>query len=67
MGTAIVVNHFEEAEENGTRWAMYTNQSFKGVYRVLGIFFVGAIRKRHEEVMNNLKLFVETEQAERRR
>ncbi|MCK5325884.1 MAG: SRPBCC family protein [Woeseiaceae bacterium] len=67
MGKAIIVNHFEEVEENRTRWVMYTNHTFNGIFKLLSIFFGGSIRKRNEEVMNNFKLFAETEQAERAR
>ena len=44
---------------------MYGNHSVKGVFRFLGIFFAGSVRKRNEELMNNFKLFAETRQAER--
>jgi hypothetical protein len=65
-GSALIVNHFEDAGDGRTRWAMYGNHSFKGILRVIGIFFAGSIRKRNEEMMNNFKLLAETKRAERR-
>lgn len=67
VGNALIVNHFEDAGDGRTRWVMYANHSFRGVYRFLGIFFAGAIRKRNEEMMNNFKLLAETKRAERNR
>ncbi len=65
IGNALIVNHFEDAGDGRTRWAMYGNQSFKGVFRVLGIFFAGRVRSRNEDMMNNFKLLAETKHAER--
>jgi hypothetical protein len=65
-GSALIVNHFEDAGDGRTRWAMYGNHSFKGILRVIGIFFAGSIRKRNEEMMNNFKLLAEKKRAERR-
>jgi len=62
-GNALIVNHFEDADDGGTRWVMYANHSFKGIFRLLSIFFAGSIRRRNEEMMNNFKLFAETEHA----
>jgi carbon monoxide dehydrogenase subunit G len=64
MGNALIVNHFEDVGNGRTRWVMYGNHSFRGIFRVLGIFFAGEIRKRNEHMMNNFKLFAETKQAE---
>ena len=64
-GNALIVNHFEDAGAGRTRWAMYGNHSFRGIFRFLGIFFADSIRKRNEDMMNNFKLFAETKQAER--
>jgi cyclopropane fatty-acyl-phospholipid synthase-like methyltransferase len=61
----VIVNHFETIGNRQTRWSMYANHTFKGIYRLFGIFFAGSIRKRSEEVMNNFKLYTETVQAER--
>ena len=66
IGNALIVNHFEDAGDGRTRWSMYGNQSFKGVFRVISIFFGGSIRKRNEEMMNNFKLLAETKRAERK-
>jgi uncharacterized protein YndB with AHSA1/START domain len=65
VGNALIVNHFEDAGDGRTRWAMYGNHSFRGVFRFLGIFLAGSIRKRNEDMMNNFKLYAETRQAER--
>ena len=62
---AVIVNHFEDAGEGQTHWTMYANHTFKGIYKFLGIFFGGRIRKDHEEIMNNFKLHTETAQAGR--
>jgi len=66
IGNALIVSHFEDIGEGRTRWIMYGNHSFKGVFRFLGIFFAGSVRKRNEELMNNFKLFTETRRAEQR-
>ena len=63
-GIAVVVNHFEAMDANKTRWSIYANHTFKGIYRVLGMFYTNSIRKSSEETMNNFKLFAETEQAQ---
>ena len=63
-GKGVIVNHFESIGERQTRWSMYANHTFKGIYRLFGIFFAGSIRKRSEETMNNFKLYTETVQAE---
>ena len=65
IGNALIVNHFDDAGDGRTRWTMYGNQSFKGIFRVLGIFFAGPVRRRNEDMMNNFKLLAETKQAER--
>ena len=64
VGNALIVNHFEDAGNGRTRWVMYGNHSFRGLFRFLGIFFVGKIRRRNEDMMNNFKLFAETKNAE---
>lgn len=64
-GNALIVNHFEDAGDGGTRWTMYGNHTFKGIFRLLGLFVAGSIRKRNEAMMNNFKLLAETQEAER--
>ena len=64
-GNSLIVNHFEDTGDGRTRWTMYGNHSFKGIFRFLSLFFAGSIRKRNEDMMNNFKLFAETRQAER--
>ena len=65
MGKAIIVNHFEALGEARTRWSMYANHTFSGIYRLFGVFFASSIRKRYEEAMNNFKLYTETVEVER--
>ena len=65
VGNALIVNHFEDAGDGRTRWVMYGNHTFMGVLRFLGLFFAGAIRRRNEDMMNNLKLIAEPKKAER--
>jgi len=65
MSKAVIVNHFEDVGEGQTRWSMYGSYTFKGLYKLLSIFFGGSIRKHNEEIMNNFKLYTETVQAER--
>ncbi len=64
-GNALIVNHFEGAGDGRTRWTMYGNHTFKGIFRLLGLFVAGSIRKRNEAIMNNFKLLAETQEAER--
>lgn len=64
---AVIVNHFEDVGDETTRWNLYANHTFKGIYKLLGIFLGGSIKKRTEEVMNRFKLFTETEEAGRAR
>ena len=66
-GSAVVVNHFEAIDNHKTRWSIYANHTFKGIYKIIGLFFAGSIRKSSEETMNKFKLFAETEQAQRTR
>ena len=65
-GNALIVNHFEDAGDGRTRWTMYGNHSFKGIFRIIGIFFAGSVRRRNEDMMNNFKLLAETKRAERK-
>ena len=64
-GKGVIVNHFKTVGDRQTRWSMYANHTFSGIYRLLGIFFAGSIRNRSEEAMNNFKLYTETLEAER--
>jgi hypothetical protein len=65
MGKTVIVNHFAALGDGQTRWSMYANHTFGGIYKLLGIFFAGSIRKRNEEIMDNFKLYTETVEAER--
>lgn len=61
---AIIVNHFEAIGENQTRWAIYANHQFKGIFRVFGPFRRKSIAGRTEEWMQRFKLLVESKLAE---
>ena len=61
---AIIVNHFETIGDNQTRWAIYANHQFKGIFKVLGLFFRKSIVGRTEEWMQRFKLLVESKVAE---
>ena len=63
-GITLIVNHLEAIDDIQTKWMMYANHSFRGIYKILGLFVAGSIRKRNEDLMNKFKLFVETEQAQ---
>jgi carbon monoxide dehydrogenase subunit G len=65
IGNALIVNHFEDVGNGRTRWVMYGNHSFKGFFRLLSIFFASSVRKRNVDLMNNFKLFAETQRAGR--
>jgi len=60
----VIVNHFETIGDRQTRWSMYANHTFKGIYKLLAIFLAGSVRIRNEEAMNNFKLYTETAEAE---
>jgi len=63
MGTTLIVNHFEEIDENSTRWTSWCNFTFKGFMKVMSLFVSGIIRRRTEADMERFKLMVETDQA----
>ena len=60
-GTAIIVNHFEELPDGTTKWAAYSNHTFKGLYRFLALFMHKSISNQVENDLNRFKLFVESE------
>jgi len=63
VGKALVVNHFTDAGPGRTRWTMYSNQQFTGIWRLLSLFLAGSIRRRNEDMMNNFKLLAESRNA----
>ena len=65
MVKTIIVNHFEGLGVGRTRWSLYANHTFKGIYKLFGLFLGSSIRQRNEELMNNFKLHTETVEAER--
>lgn len=60
----IVVHHFESVDTSKTRWIMYANYQFKGLFRLLGFSFLKSIDARSSDRMQRFRLFVETEQAQ---
>lgn len=62
-GTAVVVNHFEEAGEGSTRWVAYWNYRFKGKARLTALFTHKSVQKRMEADMQRFKLLVETSES----
>ena len=63
MGKTVIVNHFEEAGEDSTRWTSWCNFTFQGFMKIMSIFISGIIRKRTEADMARFKLMVETDRA----
>ncbi len=64
-GGAIVVNHFEDDSDGGTRWTAYHNQSFRGLMKILSLFSHRAIVSRIDDDAERFKLFVESSLAGR--
>ena len=61
--TTLIVNHFEEIDDNTTRFISYTNMNFKGIMKIMSLFIAKSIRSRAEADLNRFKLLVETEAA----
>jgi uncharacterized protein YndB with AHSA1/START domain len=61
--TSLIVNHFEEIDENTTRFISYTNMKFKGIMKVMSLFIIISIRARIAADLGRFKLLVETEAA----
>ena len=61
--TSLIVNHFEEIDDNTTRSISYSNMNFKGIMKILSLFVARSIRARVEADLNRFKLLVETEAA----
>ncbi len=64
FGKTIIVNHFEDTGDNQTRWIVYANHFFKGMMRLMSIFFARSIRERTENDLERFKLLVESRAAE---
>ena len=60
---ATIVNHFEAIEEQRTRWVIYANHQFKGIYRIMALFLRKSICGRTDDWMQRFKLLVETNAA----
>ncbi len=62
-GKTVIVNHFEDAGDGKTRWVVYANHFFKGLMKLMSIFFAGSIRERTENDLQRFKLLVESERS----
>ncbi len=61
--TTLIVNHFEEIDDNTTRFISYSNMNFKGIMKIMSLFVGKSIRARAEADLHRFKLLVETEAA----
>ena len=61
--TSLIVNHFEEIDEDTTRFVSYSNMNFKGIMKILSLFVARSIRARVEADLSRFKLLAETEAA----
>ncbi len=61
--TSLIVNHFEEIDDNTTRLISYSNMNFKGIMKILSLFVARSIRARFEADLSRFKLLAETEAA----
>jgi len=61
--TTLIVNHFEEIDDNTTRFVSYTNMKFKGFMKIISLFVARSISARAEVDLDRFKLLVETEAA----
>lgn len=57
----LIVNHFEEIDDNTTRFVSYANTTFKGIMKIMSLFVAKSIRARARADLNRFKLLVETE------
>jgi uncharacterized protein YndB with AHSA1/START domain len=62
-GKTLIVNYFESAEGNKTRWVGHANHSFKGFMKLMSLFIHKSICKRTESDMQRFKLLVESQIA----
>jgi hypothetical protein len=56
---AKVVNRFEPMGENQTRWVLDVEYCFKGLYKIVAIFFRRSMRARADDEMRNFKQLIE--------
>jgi uncharacterized membrane protein len=61
LGKTLVVNRFEDAGDEQTRWIIYANHRFRGLMRFMSVFSADAIRERTENNLERFKLLVESE------
>lgn len=62
-GRIVVVNHFEDAGGDRTRWVVYANHFFEGIMKVVSVFTGRRLRERTERDLERFKLMVESAQA----
>lgn len=60
MALNAIHNRFEEAGAGRTRWIVTTDFQFRGLWRLLGPLFRGAIRKRTVEDLGRFKQKLES-------
>ena len=56
---ATVVNRFEPMANNQTLWVLDIEYRFKGLYKIVAIFFRNSMRDRANDEMRNSKQLVE--------
>lgn len=56
---AKVVNRFEPTGDNQTRWDLDIEYRFKGLYKIVAIFFRRSMHARADDEMRNFKQFIE--------
>ena len=61
-GKTIIVNHFEDAGDGQTRWVVYANHLFKGMMKLMSLFYARSIRERTDSDLQRFKLLVESQQ-----
>ena len=56
---AKIVNRFEPAANHQTRWIFDIEYRFKGLYKIVSMFFRKSMRDRADDEMRNFKQLVE--------
>jgi len=55
-----IVNHFESTADNQTRWVLEMELRFKGIYKLVAVFFRKTMRARSDDEMQRFKVLVES-------
>lgn len=61
---AIIVNYFETIDDNRTLWVIHANHQFKGLFKMMELFFRKDICGRTDDWMQRFKLMVESKAAD---